>query len=88
MDRIRPAKLRLAENLRFAFRLLGKRYPAVPGLDPLTSEWWTHFENAERVRDRLMHPRKTEDLDLRPQEVLTALKAHDGFKMEVRKFKT
>jgi hypothetical protein len=74
----RPSKLRLTSNVRFAFRLLEKASRNPLKFDP-SSEWWSCFCETVRVRDRLMHPRWPQDLDVSPDDILKALKARDGF---------
>jgi len=76
--KLRSAKLRLASNVRFAFRLLEKASKKPTKFD-VNSEWWGCLKNTIRVRDRLMHPKMPADIDLSHGEILNALKAHDGF---------
>ncbi len=74
----RSAKLRLAQNVRFAFNLLEKASGQPTALDP-SQEWWFCFREAIRVRDRLMHPRFAEDIDITGVDIVNALKAKAGF---------
>jgi hypothetical protein len=74
----RPAKLRLASNVRFAFRLFQKASSKPTKFDP-KSEWWSCLKETIRVRDRLTHPRMPEDIDISGDEIIKALKAMEGF---------
>lgn len=74
----RPAKLRLASNVRFAFRLLEKASGKPTKFDPKL-EWWSCLKETIRVRDRLTHPRMPEDIDISGDEIIKALKAMEGF---------
>jgi hypothetical protein len=74
----RPARLRLAQNVRFAFKLLEK-LSGMPTRFNSSDEWWQCFKRAIRVRDRLMHPRMAEDIDIGGNEILDVLKARNGF---------
>ena len=78
----RSAKLRLAQNVRFAFRLFEKASGQPLPFDP-SDEWWSCLKNTIRVRDRLTHPRMPEDIDVSANEILDALKAKTGFEMVV-----
>jgi len=74
----RPAKLRLASNLRFAFQLLERSEKSSAKFDS-SSEWWSCLRSTIHVRDRLTHPRFPEDLDVSGDEIVSALKAKSGF---------
>ncbi len=74
----RPARIRLASNVRFAFRLLEKASKKPSSFDP-ASEWWSCLRETIRVRDRLTHPRMPEDLNVSGAEIVSALKAKKGF---------
>ncbi len=74
----RPARIRLTNNIRFAFRLLEKASKQPSTFDP-ASEWWSCLQEIIRVRDRLMHPRFAEDIDVSGAEIVNALKAKKGF---------
>lgn len=72
------AMLRLAPNIRFAFGLSEKAYGSGPLFDPST-EWWSCLKTTIKVRDRLMHPKMPEDVDISGDEIVAALKARAGF---------
>jgi hypothetical protein len=74
----RPAQITLARNIRFAFALTEKAHKVPAQFDP-SVEWWSCLREAIRVRDRLMHPRMPEDLDISPEELIKTIKAKNGF---------
>lgn len=74
----RPAQITLARNIRFAFALTEKAHRIPAQFDP-SIEWWSCLREAIKVRDRLMHPRMPEDLDISPEELTRAMKAKNGF---------
>jgi len=74
----RPAQIKLTRNIRFAFALTEKARKIPPQFDA-SVEWWSCLRQAIKVRDRLMHPRMPEDLDISPDELLKTIKAKDGF---------
>src|SRR6266850_1942165 len=74
----RSARLRLASNVRFAFRLLERASGGRFHFDP-SSDWWAALRSTIGVRDRLTHPRFPRDVDVSGAEVVAALKAKVGF---------
>jgi hypothetical protein len=74
----RPAQIKLARNIRFAFSLYERAHQLKPHFDP-SVEWWSCLRDSMRVRDRLMHPRSASDLDVSPTEVIAVIKAKYGF---------
>src|SRR5207249_626842 len=50
----RPAHIRLADNIRFAFSLQEKALGLTKMFDPST-EWWSCLKSSIKVRDRLTH---------------------------------
>lgn len=74
----RPTKIRLAQNVRFAFRLLEKANGQPTKFDP-SEKWWSCFKETIRVRDRLAHPRMPADIDVSGAEIISALEAKNGF---------
>ncbi|MGA2220501.1 MAG: hypothetical protein ABSH21_01775 [Verrucomicrobiia bacterium] len=82
----RPAKLRLAENVRFAFRLLEKATQGAFRFDP-SVEWWASLRGTIAVRDRLTHPRYPQDIDVSGEEIVNALKAKVGFETALTSYK-
>jgi len=74
----RNARIKLTRNIRFALVLYERAHKLHPPFDP-SSEWWCHLRESIRVRDRLMHPRMPEDLDVSPTELINVLKAKQGF---------
>lgn len=75
----RPARIRLADNVRFAFALQEKALGLTKTFDPPT-EWWSCLKSSIKVRDRLTHPKLPEDIDVSGTEIVAALKAYEGFK--------
>jgi hypothetical protein len=78
----RPAHIRLADNIRFAFALQEKALGCAKTFDPST-EWWSCLRSSIKVRDRLTHPKLPEDVDISGAETVAALKAYEGFKHQV-----
>jgi len=74
----RPAKLRLASNVRFALRLLERAERGRFKFDP-SAGWWSDLQKTIKVRDRLTHPRMPEDIDISPDELTAAMRARRGF---------
>lgn len=72
-------KISLQENIRFTFKLADRAHRrSAPTLDT-SKKWWSDFKSAIKVRDRLMHPKLPEDLDVSGQEVVYAISVHNGF---------
>lgn len=78
----RPAHIRLADNIRFAFALQEKALGCAETFDP-SIEWWSCLKSSIRLRDRLTHPKLPEDIDISGGEIVTALKAYEGFQKQV-----
>lgn len=74
----RPSKINLKTNIRFAFTLFEGLYGLSPIFKP-DSPWWNSLCNSIKVRDRLTHPKKPDDLDVSPSEVIDMIKAVEGF---------
>jgi len=72
------AMLRLATNVRFAFMLTERAHGIEKLFDP-SIEWWSCFKKSIKVRDRLMHPKMPEDIDISGDEIIAVLKAYSGF---------
>lgn len=67
------AKLRFASNFKFALRMLAKSHNFSFSIDT-NSPGWEAFRNAEKVRNRLMHPKGTDDLTVSDDELGTAIR--------------
>ena len=78
----RPARIRLTENIRFAFAL---KVRAARLAEPFNAnvEWWSCLKTAIKVRDRLMHPKWPEDIHITDEEFEATVKAYNGFKEQV-----
>jgi hypothetical protein len=74
----RPAHLRLAPNIRFAFSLFERAHNLPPQFDA-SAEWWSCLQASIRVRDRLTHPKLPRDLEVSGEEIVKALRAQTGF---------
>ena len=74
----RPAMINLSRNIRFAFALYEKAFN-IPKQFDASAEWWSRLQRSIKVRDRLTHPRMPADVDVSIDEVIDALKAHEGF---------
>jgi len=74
----RPAQIPLTRNIRFAFTLTEKAHRIPMQFDP-SVEWWSCLREAINVRNRLMHPRMPEELDISPEELIKTIKAKNGF---------
>jgi len=78
----RPAHIRLTDNIRFAFASQEKALGRAKKFDAST-EWWSCLQASIKVRDRLTHPKLPEDVDVSGAEIVTTLKAYEGFKQQV-----
>lgn len=65
---VRKAKLRLRDNLNFAFKMQAKSAYSDYSLN-LNSTEWNQFLKAITVRDRLMHPKRSSDLIVTDEEL-------------------
>lgn len=78
----RPARLRFLSNIRFAFKVFAKVSDADFNLD-VRGVGWQSLQRALKIRDRLMHPKKIEDLNVSDDEVREALQAWIWFENQV-----
>ena len=78
----RPAKITLDRNLKFAFQFYAATFSATNSLKTNT-DWWQALKRCEKLRDRLMHPRRPDHLAVMPRDVVDAVKAERGFKQAV-----
>ncbi|OXY83511.1 hypothetical protein [Oceanimonas doudoroffii] len=72
------AHINLTKNIKFAFNLYSKAHQLNKAFHA-GGAWWGDFKKAIKIRDRLMHPRSPEDLDIEPSEVITVISAVRGF---------
>jgi hypothetical protein len=77
----RPAHIRLADNIRFAFALQEKALGCAAVFDP-AAKWWSCLKSSIKVRDRLTHPKLPGDIDIDGDEIIAALEAYNGFKSQ------
>jgi hypothetical protein len=73
----KPAKIPLAKNIRFAFSIFAKAAKSDYVFDA-NAKWWSQLKEAIRIRDRLMHPRWSSDLDVSPRELIAVIDAKHG----------
>jgi hypothetical protein len=78
----KPMKITLDRNVKFAFRFYAETYSVENPLKT-DAQWWHALKRCEKLRDRLMHPRRPEDLQLKTNDVVDALAAEHGFKETV-----
>lgn len=76
---VTPMKISLQENVRFTFKLMDRAHKKPTQTLDTGKAWWFDFKKAVKVRDRLMHPKLPEDLDISGDEVVLAIRVHDGF---------
>jgi hypothetical protein len=74
--------LSLEENASLTFSLLDRVYGVEPQLDT-SRQWWSSFNQAIALRDRLYHPRTAPDLDISVGDVMTVVDAEAGFRLQV-----
>jgi hypothetical protein len=67
--KFRNAKISLSGNLCFTFRIHAKAFGVLE--INRQSSGWANFRRAIKIRDRLTHPRKLEQLDVSDEEVQT-----------------
>tara|TARA_A200000113_G_scaffold220661_1_gene231179 strand:+ start:538 stop:1125 length:588 start_codon:yes stop_codon:yes gene_type:complete len=72
------AHINLTKNIKFAFNLYSKAHSLNQSFDAGLT-WWSDLKKAIKIRDRLMHPRSPENLDIEPNEVITVISAVRGF---------
>jgi len=74
----RTQKIKLENNIIFAFRLCSQVFRCSNTLDK-KSDWWQALKRSIHVRNRLMHPRFPSDLDMGGKEIIDAVAAQRGF---------
>lgn len=81
----RPARLRFLPNLRFAFRVVAKAAEIDFSLD-VSGSGWDAVRDGVRVRDRLMHPKRVDDLIVTDDEIRTCLWAFIWIENEIMRW--
>ena len=76
-------RIKLEQNVMFAFRFYSEAYGVATPLDT-SSDWWRALKGTQLVRDRLTHPRMLGDLDVTASEILDAVIAEAGLRECVR----
>jgi hypothetical protein len=74
----KPAFTRFVDNFKFTFRVFGKCHSSDFAPD-LNTKGWSKLQDAIKVRDRLMHPKETSDLEVSNSELEAAKIAFDWF---------
>ncbi|GAC1543303.1 MAG: hypothetical protein NVS2B4_21780 [Ramlibacter sp.] len=75
--------LSFTENIKWAFQALAQAYSVSYNLD-VNSRGWTSLTEGSKVRNRLVHPKKAEDLVVADLELGAVIEAHDWFSTSVR----
>lgn len=70
----RPRFIPIERNLRFAFPRYARLFGATTSLDT-GGQGWEKLSQTIKVRNRITHPKSPEDLDLTPDEIMTAMHA-------------
>lgn len=73
-----PANLRFTSNVRFAFRSHARAYAYLDVLD-VSDHRWNLLRQSARVRNRLMHPKGMQSMDVSDDELLEARSALQWF---------
>lgn len=68
---LKPMKVNLARQMLFAIRMMSK----VTGVsfNPKEVEGWAEFNSSVKVRDRITHPKKPQDLVVTEEEMKSAI---------------
>src|SRR2546423_1599813 len=74
----RPVFIKFLNNVKFSFRIHSKSIGSAFKLS-LGGNGWQKLQEAVKVRDRLMHPKATTDLDVTDAEVKAAKTAFEWF---------
>jgi hypothetical protein len=75
--------LRLQSNLRFAFKVFSRVLHFKYSLE-VSSDGWTFFDEALRIRNRLTHPKSLSDFHISDQDEIIVIKASDWFKESMK----
>jgi hypothetical protein len=79
------AHIRLADNVRLAIAICEKARRMPPSFDANIG-WWSGLMAGMKVRDRLMHPKIPEDLDISHEEVNALFVAYKGMLEHFRSY--
>jgi len=75
---VRPTRLKLEYNLKFAFKALARAFDVNFELN-LGDEGWLSFKNALMIRHHITHPKKIKNLNISLGNMDTVLKAFSWF---------
>jgi len=74
----RPKFLRLPDNVLFSCKVYAKAYQLSYKLD-VSGEGWGSFRKALAVRNRIMHPKHSNDLEIKDEEMKDIDKAFEWY---------
>ncbi len=74
--------MKFADNIKFAFKKLAFAYSKNYTLD-VENQGWNSLTKSIEVRDRLVHPKKVEDLTVSDAELARVKEAHNWFSTTV-----
>lgn len=79
---VQKSKLRTADNLLFSLNMLAKSCKSKFVINKGGAEWQA-FLKAQKVRDRIMHPKKFEDVEITDDEMPLILETGSWFMFQV-----
>ena len=74
----KPSYPKFLNNFKFVFRMYSKVFGSTYNLD-CGNSGWENLKKANKVRDRLVHPKNVADLDVLNAEIAASKKAFDWF---------
>lgn len=81
--------LALSADLRSQVESMFTQLDQVRRIEPQIGtgrQWWSNFQNALQVRLRMMYPRRSADLALSQEEILTIVDADAGFRLLLSRY--
>ncbi len=75
----------LEESVRSMFSRMDGAHPIEPDRDA-GKHWWTHFQAAIRIKDRLTYPRSAADLAVSHADLMTIIDADAGFRLLLSRY--
>jgi hypothetical protein len=79
---VKSARIRFLPNVRLAFRLWAK----IGGFDctlDVAGIGWSDLKDSVKLRDRLMHPKGVQDLEVSDDEIRQAMRVHIWFNTQL-----
>jgi hypothetical protein len=83
--KIKPMHIRFEANLLFMINLQERLHQLPPQLNK-NDNWWVALEELVGVRDRLMHPKHPNDLNVEGEDIKTLILVRKGFNDLLEKF--